>query len=163
MPLKAVRILGYAGLLPFIGLVLVIQLSSTPNNFLAAESLAGYGAVIVAFLGAIHWGANLRSMSSVIPMTNSIVPTGERWSERNAWVWGIIPALTAWLALHLYIPVALLILAALLLIQLVIDKATYPHYFNNVTACQAFLKIRTHLTFVAIVCLAWGANAILFA
>lgn len=163
MPLKAVRILGYAGLLPFIGLVLVIQLSSTPNNFLAAESLAGYGAVIVAFLGAIHWGANLRSMSSVIPMTNSIVPTGERWSERNAWVWGIIPALTAWLALHLYIPVALLILAALLLIQLVIDKATYPHYFNNATACQAFLKMRTNLTFVAIVCLAWGANAILFA
>ena len=163
MTLKVVRILGYAGLLPFIGLALVIQLGSTPNNFLAAESLAGYGAVIVAFLGAIHWGANLRLMGSVIPVTNSTVPTAERWSERNVWIWGIIPALTAWLALHLYIPVALLILAALLLIQLVIDKTTYPHYFKNATACQAFLKMRTHLTFVAMACLAWGANAILFA
>jgi len=154
MPLKAVRILGYAGLLPFIGLALITQLGSTPNNFLAAESLAGYGAVIVAFLGAIHWGASLRSI-------NTTPPAATRWSERNAWVWGVIPALTAWLALHLYIPVALLILAALLLIQLVIDKTTYPHYFSNEVACRVFLQMRTHLTFVAMACLAWSANVIL--
>ncbi len=31
-------------------------------------------------------------------------PVGDRWVDRNAWIWGgVIPALVAWLALHIYI------------------------------------------------------------
>ncbi|WP_162784596.1 DUF3429 domain-containing protein [Polynucleobacter necessarius] len=44
--------LGYAGLIPFIGLALLVRLAPTPLNYLNAESLAGYGAVITSFMGA---------------------------------------------------------------------------------------------------------------
>ena len=49
--------LGYAGLIPFVGLALLVQLAPTPLNYLSAESLAGYGAVIpplwVHYIGAL--------------------------------------------------------------------------------------------------------------
>ncbi|NBT01688.1 MAG: DUF3429 family protein, partial [Betaproteobacteria bacterium] len=58
MPLPTiVRILGYAGLMPFIGLAFMVQLADSPNDLIALESLVAYGAVIVSFLGALHWGA----------------------------------------------------------------------------------------------------------
>ncbi|WP_197713958.1 DUF3429 domain-containing protein [Polynucleobacter necessarius] len=53
------RKLGYAGLIPFVGLALMVQLAPTPVNYVSAESLAGYGAMITAFMGALHWGVNL--------------------------------------------------------------------------------------------------------
>ena len=52
-----VRTLGYAGLMPFIGLAFMVQLADSPNDLIALESLVAYGAVIVSFLGALHWGA----------------------------------------------------------------------------------------------------------
>ena len=57
-----VRYLAYAGLIPFIGLALMVQLAPTPMNYLSAESIASYGAIIVAFMGALHWGANLQTL-----------------------------------------------------------------------------------------------------
>ena len=58
-----IRKLAYAGLIPFVALALMVQLAPTPVNYLSAESLAGYGAIITSFMGAIHWGANLHTNS----------------------------------------------------------------------------------------------------
>ncbi|QKM62492.1 DUF3429 domain-containing protein [Polynucleobacter antarcticus] len=149
-----VRQLGYAGLIPFVGLALMVQLSPAPLNYLSAESLAGYGAVIAAFMGALHWGANLQRLGKP--------PMGDRWQDRNAWIWGIIPALVAWLALHVYIPVGLLILASTLTIQRNIDVNTYRYYFSSAEALQAFIAMRNRLTLVAVGCLVWSALVILF-
>jgi len=149
-----VRKLAYAGLIPFVVLALLVQLAPTPLNYLSAESLAGYAAVITAFMGALHWGASLQTLGKV--------PSGDRWIDRNAWVWGVIPALVAWLALHIYIPVGLLILASTLIIQRNIDQNTYQYYFSDEAARVAFMTIRNRLTYVAATCLSWAAIVILF-
>lgn len=149
-----VRKLAYAGLIPFIGLALMVQLAPTPLNYLSAESLAGYGAVITAFMGALHWGANLHTLGKS--------PSGDRWEDHNAWIWGVIPALVAWLALHIYIPVGLVILASALIIQRNIDKETYQHYFSSDEAFSAFMTVRNRLTIVSAGCLVWAALVILF-
>jgi hypothetical protein len=149
-----VRKLAYAGLIPFVVLALLVQLAPTPLNYLSAESLAGYAAVITAFMGALHWGASLQTLGKV--------PSGDRWIDRNAWVWGVIPALVAWLALHIYIPVGLLILASTLIIQRNIDQNTYQYYFSDEAARVAFMTIRNRLTYVAAACLSWAAIVILF-
>jgi hypothetical protein len=65
-------------------------------------------------MGALHWGANLHTLGKG--------PSGDRWIDRNAWIWGVIPALVAWLALHIYIPVGLLIMASTLIIQRILIK-----------------------------------------
>jgi hypothetical protein len=137
-----------------VGLALLVQLAPTPLNYLSAESLAGYGAVITSFMGALHWGASLHTLGKA--------PSGNRWIDRNAWIWGVIPALVAWVALHIYIPVALLIMASTLLIQRNIDQNTYSHYFSSDAARSAFLTMRKHLTYVAATCLTWAAIVILF-
>lgn len=146
--------LGYAGLIPFIGLALMVQLAPPPVNYLSAESIAGYGAVIASFMGALHWGASLHTLGKS--------PSGIRWIDRNAWIWGVIPALVAWVALHIYIPVGLLILASTLLIQRNIDQNTYQYYFSDETARAAFMVMRNRLTYVAAACLTWAALVILF-
>ena len=149
-----VSYLAYAGLIPFIGLALMVQLAPTPINYLSAESIASYGAIIVAFMGALHWGANLQTLGKPL--------SGDRWIDRNAWIWGITPALIAWVALHIYIPVSLIILAATLVIQRNIDKDTYTYYFTNDDARAAFLTMRTRLSYIAAACLTWAALVILF-
>ena len=149
-----VRYLAYAGLIPFIGLALMVQLAPTPINYLSAESIASYGAIIVAFMGALHWGANLQTLGKPA--------SGDCWIDRNAWIWGITPALIAWVALHIYIPVSLIILAATLVIQRNIDKDTYTYYFTNDDARSAFITMRTRLSYIAAACLTWAALVILF-
>jgi len=149
-----IRKLAYAGLIPFIGLALMVQLAATPLNYLSAESLAGYGAVITAFMGAMHWGASLHTLGKA--------PSGDRWIGRNAWIWGVIPALVAWVALHVYIPVGLLILASTLIIQRNIDQNTYQYYFSSDAARLAFMTIRNRLTYIAAACLTWAALVILY-
>ncbi len=146
--------LGYAGLIPFVGLALSVQLAPTPLNYLSAESLAYYGAVITSFMGALHWGASLHTLGKP--------QSGDRWIDRNAWIWGVIPALVAWLALHIYIPVGLLILASTLIIQRNIDQNTYQYYFSDEQTRNAFMAMRSRLTYVAAACLVWAAIVILF-
>ncbi len=142
-----VRVLGYAGLIPFIGLAFMVQLADSPNDLIALESLVAYGAVIVSFLGALHWGACFRTLGGT---------TQNRWMDHSVWIWGIMPALIAWLAIHIFIPLALLLLAATLLVQRAIDQRTYPNYFATIEIANAFLRMRTHLTVVASVCLIWA-------
>ena len=55
------RLLGHLGLLPFVGgaaLVWVVNAEAQPYATLA---LAAYAAVIVSFLGGIHWGLDRKS------------------------------------------------------------------------------------------------------
>ena len=142
-----IRAMGYAGLIPFVGLALSVQFADNPNDLIALESLVAYGAVIASFLGALHWGACFRTMGQ-----NS----HNRWLDHSVWIWGIIPALVAWLAIHVYIPLALLLLAITLIVQRMIDQNTYQKYFANEETANAFLRMRTHLTVVASISLSWA-------
>jgi hypothetical protein len=142
-----IRVMGYAGLIPFVGLAFIVQLADSPQNLIALESLVAYGSVIASFLGALHWGACFRRIGE---------QSGNRWLDHSVWIWGVIPALVSWLAIHIFIPLALLLLAATLIVQRAIDQKTYQYYFTNIETAKAFLKMRTHLTIVATFCMVWA-------
>ena len=46
--------LGYGGLLPFVGLA-VLMAADAPRQALWSQALVAYGAVILGFVGALHW------------------------------------------------------------------------------------------------------------
>ena len=94
--------LGLAGLLPFLGGVLGLSLGLGWTG----QALAAYGAVILSFLGAVHWG---------LALAQPEVATRERL------VGGVVPSLVAWLALLAPLPVALPILASGLLLLAVAE------------------------------------------
>lgn len=48
-------VLGYGGLLPFLGLTALILFSAEHRAFFSMM-MVGYGAVILSFVGALHWG-----------------------------------------------------------------------------------------------------------
>ena len=58
---KQVKLLAYAGLLPFMGLSVLLWLVDPDLHPFVALALAGYGASIVSFLGGIHWGIGFRN------------------------------------------------------------------------------------------------------
>jgi glutaredoxin len=84
--------LGYGGLVPFAATAAMI--AGTWQTALALDALLAYGAVILSFVGAVHWGFALRD--------------GRR--QARALVTSVIPSLAAWASLLL--PTALAGLAA---------------------------------------------------
>ncbi|MDA0821634.1 MAG: DUF3429 domain-containing protein [Proteobacteria bacterium] len=85
-PLPAL-LLGAGGLLPFVGLTLLGAYEPEWSGPLLA-ALASYAAVILSFVGALHWGYAVQAKSA----------------GRLAFVqygWSVLPALVGWLALQL--------------------------------------------------------------
>lgn len=95
----AVTWLGYGGLIPFLALAAVCVLGVQPIAIFRA-ALIGYGAVILSFVGALHWA---------FAMTNPGLSDEQR---QNLYVWSVVPALLAWpsLLLPMRLAVPLLIL-----------------------------------------------------
>jgi hypothetical protein len=60
------RLLGYAGLLPFAGLAVLVWASSD-HQADASFALLAYGAVILSFLGGTWWGRNFSVGASAHP------------------------------------------------------------------------------------------------
>jgi hypothetical protein len=81
--------LGLAGLLPFFGSALIAWMAPVEWRGVALYGLAAYGAVILSFLGAVHWGLALRA------------PAAEASATASRLGLGVVPALLGWLALLL--------------------------------------------------------------
>jgi hypothetical protein len=84
-------LLGIAGLLPFAALALATLRPSTPfaTSMMTNPALFGliaYGAVILAFLGGVHWGF---ALEPAVPAPR----------ERLRLVLGVLPSLIGWVAL----------------------------------------------------------------
>ncbi|MGD8911397.1 MAG: DUF3429 domain-containing protein [Candidatus Thiodiazotropha sp.] len=74
--LKRAQWLGYLGLVPFIiGMALMILLDDT---HLVAEAIHNYAAIILTFVGAIHWGRALDNGSTAL-MSFSVIPSLIAW------------------------------------------------------------------------------------
>lgn len=132
-PLAALA-LGYAGLIPFAAGALATWALGDEPRAAAAFALVGYGAVIVSFLGGIHWGLGFLRGDAV------------------RFVWGVVPSLVAWPALLLPPAAGLALLAAMLVVCYAVDRRVYPAY-----DLQRWLPLRLHLSAVAAVCCAAGA------
>ncbi len=132
--------LGYGGLLPFLVLA-PASLFDRIHGDLWSHALYGYGAIILTFVGALHWG--IAMMSS----------TCDERTRLRAYVWSVVPALLAWPALLLSPLDASLVLVA----------GFVAHYWRDRRlAGEAglpgwYLPLRFRLTSVACLCLLAGA------
>lgn len=81
-------LLGTAGLIPFLA-ALAIIITDPINAPTATVVMIDYGACILAFLGAVHWGFALEPGGVV---------SDQRLNHQRL-MFGVLPALTAWLAL----------------------------------------------------------------
>ncbi len=95
---RPVAWLGYGGLLPFLGLAAAVLLRVEED--LARAALVAYGAVILSFVGALHW-----AFAMLLP------GLGEAGRTR-LFAWSTVPALVAWPALLAPPHVAAFILVA---------------------------------------------------
>lgn len=132
--------LGYGGLIPFVGLPLLIVVD-TERHDLWREALIAYGAVILSFVGALHWAFAM--------LLQPLQPT----QRRNRYLWSTVPALLAWPALLLPAHLAAPLLVAGFVTHYVQDRILAAS-----TALPGwYLPLRLHLTTVACVALAIGA------
>ncbi len=60
---KHVKRLAYAGLIPFVGMAILMWLVDADLHPFMALAMAGYGATVVSFLGGIHWGIGFRNVT----------------------------------------------------------------------------------------------------
>jgi hypothetical protein len=88
-------VLGLAGAIPFI-VCAVAASSGGPQALTGLLALLGYGAVILSFVGAVHWGFAL----SVIPIEPA-TPSLRRPSIAIRLAVSTLPALIGWTAMLL--------------------------------------------------------------
>jgi hypothetical protein len=138
---RTALMLGVAGLAPFIaGAVGAIVLIAGWRHF-AVTAVMTYGAVILSFLGGVHWGAAVRHAAA---------------PNETALVWSVMPALVGWAALFAGPDWGLP--------GLLIGFAVA--YYVDDRACRRgalpmwYLHLRQGLTLVVLVCLAltWVAH-----
>ncbi len=134
--------LGYGGLAPFIGCALATY-ADPARASRWNEALVAYGAVILSFVGALHWGFAM----TLTPIAGS--------SRRRLFVWSVIPSLLAWVALMMYSKGAAVLLTAGFLVHFLQDrrlKGLFP-------LPAWYMPLRLHLSVIAILCLAAGATS----
>jgi positive regulator of sigma E activity len=75
------RILGYAGLIPFIGLALGLWVMPDQYRPDLNHALLTYAAIILSFMGAIHWGTaiELKNHEQKIQLGISVIPPLVAW------------------------------------------------------------------------------------
>ncbi len=124
--------LGYAGLLPFLAGALLVWLVSAEAHPYVTLMLSAYAAVIVSFLGAIHWGIGF-VMSA----------TGQAGAAVH-FRWGVVPALVAWPALVMPPSAGLVVQGVMLVGCYLADRMLYPRH-----GLAAWLTLRFRLSSVA--------------
>ncbi len=139
---RIVTWLGYGGLVPFLALPVLTFVDRERGMFWHA-TLRAYGAVILSFVGALHWG-----FATVL---GNITP-----SQRNAmFAWSVVPCLMAWGSL-----LAHSVLGDLLLVSgFLVHYGQEGRLTSIVTLPAWYLPLRLRLSAVAIMCVAAGAFA----
>lgn len=120
--------LGHAGLLPFVLGALLVWVVRPDVHPYVANALSAYAAVIVSFLGGIHWGLGMRQT----------VPSPARFA------WGVVASLAAWIAVVMPAYAGLVVHGVMLVLCYMVDRRSYPAH-----GLSAWLTLRFRLTAVA--------------
>ena len=128
--------LGYGGLLPFVSLALAIWFDQNHSS-LWRDALISYGAVILSFVGALHWG---------FAMTQSELTTNQR---NHSFIWSVVPALLAWVALLMTPKYAAMVLVVGFMVHFWQDR----RLVSLVNLPNWYLPLRLRLTLVACISL----------
>lgn len=152
---STLNLLGYAGLIPFLGLGAAAHfIHDAQLQTLLLKANALYGASIVSFLGAIHWGLALGMHAAADPQCNCAADEHRRdgdvnlpnWDSREL-VWGIIPSLMAWAATTLLPPRDA---CAALVLCLITVWCVDTRLYSRLASLARFLSLRTQLTLGAV-------------
>lgn len=120
--------LGYLGLLPFVLGTLLVWLVREDAHPYVTAMLSSYAAVIISFLGGIHWGLAMRQS----------IPSPQPF------VWGVVPSLGAWIAVVMPAYAGLVVHGVLLIVCYLVDRRSYP-----ALGAGAWLTLRFRLSAVA--------------
>lgn len=139
---RTVAWLGYGGLIPFLALT-PASLLDQHHGALWSDALYAYGAIILSFIGALHWG-----------LAMSQPELSER--QRSAWfTWSVVPALIAWPAIVFSPPLA----APLLVFGFIAHYLQDRRLARQARLPDWYLPLRLRLSSVAVVCLVAGIFA----
>ena len=135
-------VLGLAGLLPFFGGSLVAVSQNEEWRRLGMLALQGYAAVILAFLGGVHWGIGLEA--------GTAQTVG---AQRARFGLGVVPSLVGWAGLlvtFIGLPLVGLAIEAAGFIGLTIAEArgARRNYLPS-----SYMALRWVLSIAVIVCL----------
>ena len=137
---RTARWLGYGGLIPFLVLA-PVSLLDTHHGITWSDALFAYGAVILSFVCALHWG-----FAMALPGLD------ERTRVRSL-LWSVVPSLMAWPAL-LLVPMEA---AVLLVIGFVLHYIQDRRLARHAELPAWYLPLRLQLTVVACLSLIAGA------
>jgi len=141
LPIFAI-LLGLAGLLPFAGCSLG---ALNPDVELAARSLlalVAYGAVILAFLGGVHWG---------FALDGSGTPTVR--VQRLRFGLGVVPSLVGWAALMVAVLGWPLLAAGMLIAAFVAETMVEARAARQGLMPVGYMRLRWALSAGVLVCL----------
>jgi hypothetical protein len=139
---RTVAWLGYGGLIPFL-VLMPASLLDHHHGAVWSDALYAYGAIILSFIGALHWG-----------LAMSLPELTER--QRSAWfAWSVVPALIAWPAVLFSPPLA----APLLVVGFIAHYLQDRRLARQATLPGWYLPLRLRLSSVAVVCLVAGVLA----
>lgn len=133
---RTILCLAYGGLLPFIIALVACWFDPLHAGTWHQVSLH-YGAVILSFVGALHWGFAMLS------------PEMDERQRNRSLIWSVMPALLAWLALELGPIAGSAMLAAGLAIHFLQDW----RLVRRVHLPSWYLPLRLALSSIAALCL----------
>lgn len=147
-----IRTLGHAGLIPFVLMALVIWLVDAELQSWVAIALAAYAALIVSFLGGIHWGIGW--LASLRDRQSQTAPRALH-AQRIHFLWGIVPSLLAWPGVLMPPFAGLAWLGFVLVSCYLADRRLYAR-----AGLQQWLTLRFRLSAVAALSCFIGAGAL---
>ncbi len=132
---RGAQILGYAGVLPFLPALALLWLPPGDVTTWVQKSLLAYAAVILSFVGALHWSAALDSH--------------ERRTAAARLGFSVLPALIGWLGLLAPPAAGFMLMMTGFIIAYLVDQRWWLQH-------RWFLRLRGHLSAGALGALALG-------
>ena len=133
------RLLGYAGGLPFAGCALAGALQISLAGFDPFRLLLAYGAVILSFLGGLHWGRIAADDGD-----------DAGWRASLWLVWSVLPSLAGWAALIMPPLAAIVVLSGGFGLALLVDLRRIGESLPGAPRWPVWMhRLRRHLTLVA--------------
>ncbi|MEM6903010.1 MAG: DUF3429 domain-containing protein [Pseudomonadota bacterium] len=163
IPLPA-AVMGYGGLLPFALAALGIWVLPVSIATFVVSAQIFYAAIIIGFLGAVHWGWAI-GRDFDVPTTS--------WEP---YAWGVTPAVLAWIIVVLSafptgtapgdtvlaLDQTVSLMMALLLLTLLVDLKRSRNTEGDIARWPAwYRRLRWHLTIGAVASLAISLSRIL--
>ena len=135
-------LLGLGGLIPFVVCGLGALANPPPNDALSLLALIAYGALILAFLGGVHWGFGLDAAGSPSAAV-----------QRRRFGLGVLPSLFGWVSLLLAFVGYTRIALALLVLSFILVTVTEARASRAGYLPRGYMGLRWVLSAVVVVVL----------